>query len=149
MGGPWAPADLLPLNPSGDELQAAREALLLRRAAAAAEKAAKKEKKQSKAAAVNGGAAAANGAAAAAAGAPASNGGAGSKRGAPVEGSTGGAAPPPAGDAVAEAKRFKAGELKPAGADDAVWKSLFTSSSTNQGASRNDYMCRATMRRVA
>lgn len=38
-------------------------------------------------------------------------------------------------------------ELKPKGADDKVWNSLFTSSTG--GGSGNDYMCRSAMRRVA
>lgn len=48
VGGKWEASDLLPVNPSGEELQQMREALLLKRTA---ERAAKKEKKKDKAAA--------------------------------------------------------------------------------------------------
>lgn len=139
MGAKWDPADLLPVNPSGDELQGMREALLLKRAAG---RAAKKEKKKDKAAAAaaNGDAAAAGAAAAAAA-----NGG---KRGADA-GADGAPAAAPAG-AAAAAKRFKAAELKPKGADDKVWSSLFTSSHGGQdgGNGGSDYMTRGALKYV-
>lgn len=42
---------------------------------------------------------------------------------------------------------FPPTELKPKGADDKVWNSLFTSSTVGSGG--NDYMIRSAMRRVA
>lgn len=110
VGGKWDPADLLPVNPSGEELQEMREQLLLKRAA---ERVAKKERKKDKAAANGNGMAAA--AAGAGAGAPPAA-AAGAKRSADngVNGSAPAAAP------AAEGKRFKAAELKPKGADDKV-----------------------------
>ena len=143
MGAKWDPADLLPVNPSGDELQGMREALLLKRAAG---RAAKKEKKKDRAAA----AAAANGdaAEAGAALAAAANGGGGGKRGADA-GADSAPAAAPAG-AAAAAKRFKAAELKPKGADDKVWSSLFTSSHAGQdgGNGGSDYMTRGALKYV-
>jgi hypothetical protein len=141
VGGKWGPADLLPVNPTGEQLQEMREQLLLKRTA---ERAAKQEKKKSKAAvAANGGA----GEAAAAT--------VGSKRAADQSGAAAAAAeangggPAPALTAsAAAAKRFKAKELKPKNADDAVWNSLFTSSTKNGGQS-NEYMCRGSSRYVA
>ena len=141
MGGKWEAADLLPVNPSGDELQTMRENLLLKRAA---ERAAKKEKKgKCKAAPV------ANGSNAE----PAANGsgGVGSKRAA--EGG-GAAAAAPTNGGVAKApsctaaKKFKAAELKPQGADNEVWNSLFTSGQAPNGRGNNDYMTRGASRYV-
>lgn len=141
VGGKWEAADLLPVNPSGDELQTMRENLLLKRAA---ERAAKKEKKgKGKAAPV------ANGSNAE----PAANGsgGVGSKRAA--EGG-GAAAAAPTNGGVAKApsctaaKKFKAAELKPQGADNEVWNSLFTSGQAPNGRGNNDYMTRGASRYV-
>lgn len=147
VGGPWQPEDLLPVNPTGDELQAMREALLLKRTA---ERAAKKEKKKDKAAA------AANGGSTVEAVVPAAENGkaaAGGKRSAENGVGAGGAAAAAAlngGDdaaaAAATAKRFKAAELKPKGADEKVWSSIFTSKSGKQGG--NDYMIRGFTRYV-
>ena len=97
VGGKWEAADLLPVNPSGDELQTMRENLLLKRAA---ERAAKKEKKgKGKAAPV------ANGSNAE----PAANGsgGVGSKRAA--EGG-GAAAAAPTNGGVAKAPQLHGGK---------------------------------------
>lgn len=141
VGGKWEASDLLPVNPSGEELQQMREALLLKRTA---ERAAKKEKKKDKAAAA---AAAVGGGS----GEPAEVTAAGGKRAAENGDAAAAAAKngvngAPAA-AAAGAKRFKAAELKPKGADDNVWNSLFTSSTSGSGG--NDYMCRSAMRRVA
>ena len=148
VGGKWTAADLLPVNPAGEQLQEMREQLLLKRTA---ERAAKQEKKKSKAAAAaNGGAGAAGDAAVGEAAAAT----AGSKRAGDHSGSAaaaeanGGGPAPALTAAAAAAKRFKAKELKPKNADDAVWNSLFTSSTKNGGQS-NEYLCRGSSRYVA
>jgi hypothetical protein len=130
VGGKWKPADLLAVNPSGEELQELREKLLLKRLA--------KQEKKSKDKVAAAAKAKANGSEAAASPAPANG---GSKRGA--DGSSNG----DAANGAAAAKKFKAAELKPEGADDKVWNSLFTSS-RGDGGSKNDYMCRAATRYV-
>lgn len=130
MGGTWKPADLLVVNPSGKELQELREKLLLKRLA-------KQDRKSKDKAAAK---AKANGSEAAPGHALANG---GDKR------STDAAADDASreADSAAAAKKFKAAELKPKGADDKVWNSLFTSS-RGDGNSRNDYMCRAATRYV-
>ena len=147
VGGKWEASDLLPINPAGDELQAKRETLLLKRTA---ERAAKKEKKGAKAAANGGGGGGGEAA-------PAANGGtaAGGKRHA--EDGDGAAAAVAAANggsdaAHSAAKRYKAAELaalKPKGADDKVWASLFTS--TNDAGKKKgntDYMVRGATRYI-
>ena len=143
VGGKWTPEDLLFLNPPAEEQQELRLALAAKRDAA---RAAKKEKKKGKAAVAAGAATASgSGAGATAAMAPV----AGGKR--PAEnGSTAAAAEALYGGeaarngAKAAAKKFKASELKPAGADEKVWSSIFTSS-RGEGP-RNDYLVRGSSR---
>lgn len=148
VGCKWSAEDLLVLNPAADELEGMREALLAKREAA---RAAKKEKKRDKAAA-NG----ANGSSVEAAGAAPH---AGSKRGAATAAGSGAAAlyggeaarNGPAANgapAAAVAKKFKATELKPAGADDKVWSSIFTSSRADDGP-KNDFLVRGSSRMKA
>lgn len=124
VGGKWAPSDLIPVYPQGEELEARQTVVMARMEAEAAAKA---EKKAAKAAAK------------------------GNKRAAAAAGENGGEkAPEPA----KKAKTVTAAELMPEGADPKVWNSLFTSSkakeeTANGKGKNNDYMVRGTMKYVA
>jgi hypothetical protein len=139
VGDKWGPSDLLPVNPSGDELQSMREALLLKRTA---ERAAKKDKKAVKDKAANGCSTVAAGAKRPAAG----NGAAAVAASGGVSSAADGANGAAANGANGTAKRFKAAELKPSGADEKVWASLFTSS--KKKGTGNDYMTRGVPRYI-
>eukprot|EP00887_Chlorella_sp_A99_P002780 scaffold6.g2780.t1 len=147
-GGKWAAEDLVPLNPPAEELAQRREALLAARAAA---RAAKKERRRDKAGvAANGGAVHADGDDAEHTGAKraAAENGAGAGAAASAAAALyGGEAARNGGGAptAAAAKKFKATELKPAGADDKVWSSIFTSSRGEQGP-KNDFLSRGSSR---
>lgn len=140
VGGKWAAEDLLPLNPPAEELEKMREALLVKREAARATKRDKKKDKATRCADAG-----SNGATAIAH--------VGSKRGAAVQAGAGDASalnggevarsgPVANGDA---AKKFRATELKPVGADEKVWSSIFTSSRSNGGV-KNDFLVRGSTR---
>jgi hypothetical protein len=119
VGHKWAPEDLQPIAPTGDELERCQLAVEARLEAARAAKREKKNGKHAKAAAA---------AAAVHAG----------KRGAQAE--TESAAPP-----AAVAKKSRVAELMPAGADAKVWNSLFLDKSGPQ--EKETYCCRATSAR--
>jgi hypothetical protein len=119
LGGKWAPEDLLPINPQGEELEKRKEAVAAAMAAERARKAAKKaEKAASKAAAAG---PAPDGAAAQAV--------AGSKRG----------LPPPAPSAAANGSLAKKLKL-PAGATPEVYASIF---STGKPQQKETYLARS------
>lgn len=111
LGGKWAPEDLLPVNPQGEELEKRKEAVAAAMAAERARKAARKaEKAASKAAAAG---PATDGVAAVA----------GSKRG----------LPPAAPSVVANGSSSLAKKLKlPAGATPEVYASIFSSGKPQQ-----------------
>lgn len=123
LGGKWAPEDLLPINPQGEELEKRKEAVAAAMAAERARKAAKKaEKAASKAAAAG---AAVDGAAAQAV--------AGSKRGLPP------AAPSAAANGSSNGSLAKKLKL-PAGATPAVYASIF---STGKPQHKETYLARS------
>ena len=109
FGGPWTAADLIPLNPTGDELFELREALAARMAAERQKKLAKKLAKRAAAAGDGNGTAAA---AAAAAG----SGGGGSSGSDGARGGSPGNAPAAAAAAVAGGKRPAPAAAAPAAA---------------------------------
>lgn len=121
LGGKWAPEELLPVNPQGEELEKRKEAVAAAMAAERARKAARKaEKAASKAAAAG----------------PAADGGAaqavaGSKRG----------LPPAAPSVAANGSSSLAKKLKlPAGATPEVYASIFSSGKPQQ---KETYLCRS------